>query len=108
MCLDMQNKYHNRKTVVDGIVFDSKAEASRYGTLKLFSRAGLITDLQLQVPFLIVVNGQKICKYIADFVYTEEGRQVVEDVKGVRTREYIIKRKLMAAVFGIKITEVHK
>lgn len=104
----MRNKYHNRKTVVDGIVFDSKAEASRYGTLKLFSQAGLITDLQLQVPFLIVVNGQKICKYIADFVYTEEGRQVVEDVKGVRTREYVIKRKLMAAVFGITITEVHK
>lgn len=100
------NKYRNKKTVVDGITFDSRREASRYGVLKIMQAAGLITNLRLQVPYVIAVNGQKICRYVADFVYLENSREVVEDVKGVRTREYILKRKLMFAVFGIEIKEV--
>lgn len=100
------SKYRNKKTVIDGITFDSRREASRYGVLKIMQAAGLISGLRLQVPYVITVNGEKICKYVADFVYQENGREVVEDVKGVRTREYILKRKLMFAVFGIEIKEV--
>jgi hypothetical protein len=92
--------------MVDGIMFDSKAEASRYSLLRILLDQGKISDLELQVPFVIEVNGLKICKYIADFVYTINGQRVVEDVKGVRTPEYKLKRKLMSAVFGIEIQEI--
>lgn len=99
-------KFGNKKTVVDGIKFDSKAEATRYSTLKVLEKTKVVTELQLQVPFTFVVNGVKVCKYVADFVYCIDGRTVVEDVKGVRTREYKLKRKLMLAVFGIEIQEI--
>lgn len=98
-------KYRNVKTKVDGITFDSKRESVRYCELKLLAKTRKITDLRLQVPYVIRVNGEKICKYIADFVYNEDGNEIVEDVKGVRTREYILKRKLMKAVYGIEIRE---
>ncbi len=90
------NKYGNKKTVIDGITFDSKKEANRYCELKILLRAGQITDLKLQVPFELcpASKGERGIKYIADFVYTEKGKKVVEDVKGKRTDVYIIKRKL--------------
>ena len=107
------NKYGNRKTTVDGRTFDSRKEAIRYAELALMQRAGLISDLQTQVPFEIIPaqkrNGRTIerpVKYIADFVYTENGEQVVEDTKGMKTKEYIIKRKLMLYEFGIQIKEI--
>lgn len=102
-------KYHNVPTVVDGIRFDSKKEAHRWSELKLLQRAGQISDLRRQVRHDLVVNGIKICAYVADFTYTDEAahRPVVEDVKGgIRTREYILKKKLMRACLGIEITEV--
>lgn len=102
------NKYNNIKTVVDGIKFDSKGEASRYTELKLLQRAGEINDLQLQVPFVLYSKNQhggKV-KYIADFTYFDRnGIYVVEDFKGVRTAEYKLKRRLMAEIHGIKILE---
>lgn len=100
-----QSKYRNVKTVVDGMQFDSKKEAARYGQLKLLQRAGKISDLRLQPKFDIVVCGTKICKYIADFEYIENGIAIVEDVKGKRTREYILKKKLVKAVLKIDILE---
>jgi hypothetical protein len=101
------SKYRAVKTTVDGIVFASKREAKRYGELKLLERGGYIRKLELQPAYLIEINGFKICKYIADFRYFEGARRVVEDVKGVRTREYRIKRKLVEALYpGTKITEV--
>ena len=99
------SKYGNEKTEVDGIVFDSKLEAARYGDLKLLLRAREIENLRLQVPFKFEHNGITICTYVADFVYLENGVEVVEDSKGKRTREYSIKRKLMLAFYGIKIRE---
>ena len=107
-------KYGNRKTVVDGIVFDSKREATRYAELKLLQRAGEIFDLQRQVPFTLIPkqtrDGKVIerpCVYKADFVYKEkDGTEVVEDVKGVCTKEYRIKKKLMLWQFGIVVKEV--
>lgn len=110
------SKYHSRKVTVDGITFDSAKEARRYGELKLMEKAGEIYDLQRQVPFVVIPvqkdeNGKVIereVKYIADFTYKEKGslRRTVEDTKGLKTKEYIIKRKLMLWRNGIRIKEV--
>ena len=107
------NKYGNRKVIHDGIEFDSVKEAHRYCELKLMQRAGVISDLQLQVPFELIptqrIDGklaEKAVNYVADFVYQQNGAQVVEDTKGVRTKEYIVKRKMMLWVHCIRIREV--
>ena len=90
------NKYRNIKTTVDGIRFDSKREAERYSELKLLERAGIITDLKLQPKFELIPkhNGNRALTYIADFSYTEGGEKIVEDVKGMETKEFKIKKKL--------------
>jgi hypothetical protein len=98
-------KYRAVKTTVDGIVFDSKREASRYLELRVAEKAGAITNLRLQVSFALVVNRMLICQYEADFVYVRDGAEIVEDAKGKRTREYSIKKKLMYACHGIRILE---
>jgi len=104
----MMSKYGATKTVIDGIRFDSKKEAVRYGQLKLLQRAGHISGLELQKTYRLEINGHLICKYIADFEYLERGVPVVEDVKSAFTRKlpvYSIKRKLMGAIYGIEIRE---
>lgn len=109
-----QMKYGNRKTVLDGMVFDSQHEAHRWVELKYMERAKLIKNLSRQVPFLLIPaqrdgNGKVIereCKYIADFVYEQDGKTVVEDAKGMRTDAYKIKRKMMLEKYGIVIKEV--
>jgi len=100
-------KYRNQPITIDGLRFDSQAEARRWQQLKLLERAGVILELQRQVTFPIAWNGIKICSYRADFVYRETatGEQVIEDVKGMLTPEYRIKAKLMAAQ-GLPIREV--
>ena len=105
------SKYHNTKTTLDGITFDSKKEATRYAELKLLSRSGLIQNLRLQVPFELIPKqaGERAVKYIADFVYDENGETVVEDTKSEITRAnptYILKRKLLLWVHGLRIKEV--
>lgn len=99
------SKYRNKKTVVDNIEFASKREATRYQDLKLMQQAGLIHDLELQKQFLLEVNDVKIGSYFADFVYQENGQRVVEDAKGLRTRVYQIKKKLMLALHNVSIRE---
>lgn len=102
-------KYGNKKTVVDGIEFDSKKEAKRYGELKLLLKAGNIGLLQWQVDYELVVNGKIVAKYRADFVYIENGQTVVEDVKSEATRKlpvYRLKKKLMKEIYSIEIREV--
>lgn len=119
-----KSKYHSRKITRDGATFDSVKEYRRFCELSLLERAGAITDLQRQVEFVLiptqrepdsigkrggVIKGKVIeqaVKYVADFVYTENGKKVVEDTKGFRTKDYIIKRKLMLWVHGIKIKEI--
>jgi hypothetical protein len=98
-------KYGVYHPVIDGIKFQSKKEADRYGMLKLLQRAGKISDLKLQVSFALDVHGTHICNYIADFTYLDRSGFVVEDVKGVKTRVYNIKKKLMLALYNIKIKE---
>ena len=123
------NKYHNRKvTTFDGIEHASQKEANRWCELKLLERAGKITDLDRQVKFTLIPaqyeyefdkvvkakgklpKGKLIereCAYIADFVYADEnGHLIVEDTKGFKTKEYVIKRKLMLYVHHVKIKEV--
>jgi hypothetical protein len=103
-------KYGNRKTVVDGITFDSAKEARRYGELKLLERAGQIVDLRVQPEFELDVKGVRVCKYRADFAYREHGGStVVEDVKSPITAKnptYRIKSKLLYAIYGIQVREV--
>ena len=110
------NKYKNKKVKVSGITFDSRKEARRYGELKYMLKAGKIKDLKRQVKYILIpsqrnANNRVIereCAYIADFVYTdtETGETIVEDVKGLRTDVYKIKRKLMLERYGIRIKEV--
>lgn len=108
------NKYHNTKITVDGHTFDSKKEARRYKELKYLEKLRMITDLKLQTVFELIptqkrADGktERAVSYRADFTYYDsDGNYVVEDVKGVRTAEYKIKRKLMLQVHGITIKEV--
>ncbi|MDE7425362.1 MAG: DUF1064 domain-containing protein [Lachnospiraceae bacterium] len=110
-------KYHNKLTEIDGIKFHSRKEAERYTILKLMEKSGGISNLELQKKYVLiptipaapgVCSAQRSCCYIADFVYTDNktGRTVVEDVKGMRTEVYKIKKKLMRYIHGIIIQEV--
>ena len=103
-------KYLAKKTTIEGITFDSLTEAARWRELRLLEKCGEIVDLAVHPKYPIVVNGQKICNYIADFQYNDkDGRRVVEDVKSPVTRKlpaYRLKKKLMQAVHGITIVEI--
>ena len=111
------SKYGNFKTEIDGIVFDSKHEATRYVELKYMERAGLISHLERQKVYTLIgpqkdKDGKVIerpVKYIADFVYRDhDGKLVVEDAKSPATRTdvYVLKRKLMLSIYGIRVQEV--
>ncbi len=124
------SKYRSRKVIKDGVTYDSRKEYRRYCELLLLERAGVITDLQRQVKFELIPaqyetvprysdkTGKRLkdgrrcieqaVSYYADFVYTDAktGERVVEDTKGMKTEKYIIKRKLMLWLHGIRIKEV--
>ncbi len=100
-------KYRNEPTTVDGFTFASKKEAKRYQDLEILRRREEIFNLTLQPKYPIIVEGIKICDYVADFSYQTRltGETVVEDTKGVKTPVYRLKRKLVKAVYGIEILE---
>ena len=102
------SKFNNKKTVVDGFTFDSKKEAARWCELKLLGRAGEITGLLRQVSFELIpkCGKNRAVKYIADFVYCENGETIVEDVKGFRTDVYKLKKRMMLDKHSIEIREV--
>lgn len=101
------SKYFSRITVIDGIKFHSRREAQRYAELKLHVKAGNLVSFERQVPFVCAVNDVKVCTYYADFVtYSKDGQRTVEDVKGFRTDIYKLKKKLVEALYGIKIMEI--
>lgn len=121
------NKYHSRKITVGGITFDSKREARRYQELYFQQRAGEISGLELQKRFELIPaqyetyarygkkgrrlkDGQRCIEkavfYVADFTYQKDGKTVVEDTKGFRTKDYVLKRKMMLYFHGIRIKEV--
>lgn len=105
-----KNKYNARR--YNG--YDSEREYRRAQKLKLLQNAGLISELREQVKYVLIpaqrnADGRLLereCSYYADFVYSKDGSTIVEDTKGVRTPEYIIKRKLMLMVHGITIKEI--
>ena len=106
-------KYYSKKVTRNGITFDSKKEANRYSELVLLERAGKIHSLERQVKFELIpsqrIDGkvvERACHYVADFVYQENGKTIVEDTKGYKTKDYIIKRKLLLFLKGIRIKEV--
>ena len=124
----MKNKYGNRKVFADGMQFDSVHEYRRYVELKLLQAAGAISDLRCQVRYELIPpqyvterryskTGKRLqdkqkrversVEYVADFVYVDkDGSEVVEDAKGKRTKDYVIKRKLMRYIHNITIQEV--
>ena len=126
----MRSKYGNRKCTFQGIVFDSRHEMQRYKDLYLLQKAGEITNLRTQVAFMLIPEQREIshelykagpnkgklkpgklierkCEYIADFVYMDkDGNYIVEDAKGMHTKEYLIKRKLMLYMHKIRVIEV--
>lgn len=106
-------KYRSVKTEINGVVFASKAEASRFLELRALESSGAISGLALQPSFeilpAITLDGkkQRAIKYTADFEYLDAlGNRVIEDVKGMPTREYRLKRRLMKQVHGIEVKEV--
>lgn len=102
-----KGKYHARKTIIGGTIYASQKEAKRCEELKLLEKAGHIRNLDLQPKFPMIVNGVKVCTYIADAAYFENNARVIEDVKGVKTPVYRLKRKLLLALFpGIDHREV--
>ena len=118
-------KYHNKKVEYEGKVFDSMKEKRRYCQLQLLEKYGSISDLRLQVPFVLIPAiyedeiiqlktktkvkqkcVQRATTYVADFVYEQDGKTIVEDTKGFRTKEYELKKKMMRAFLGIEIKEI--
>ena len=93
------NKYRNQKVMMDGELFDSKGEADRWAQLKLMARARVIHSVSRQPRFVLCVNAQEVCEYRADFAYWENGRQVIEDFKGIITPVARLKRKLFMALY---------
>lgn len=105
------SKFNAKRTTVDGITFDSRREADRYLVLKGMEEDGLIEDLRRQVRYELVpafdVDGRhyRPVYYVADFVYVEDGKEVVEDVKGMITDVYKLKSKLFARRYGMNVKE---
>lgn len=98
-------KYNAVAVKTDEGRFDSKMEYRRYLDLTMMERAGVISNLRRQVKYPIVIDGVLVCTYVADFVYLQDGQEVVEDSKGYRTPEYRQKKRLMKEVMGIEILE---
>lgn len=103
-----KSKYGNQKVVFDGRTFDSKKEMRRYIELRARLIKGEVQELECQVPYVLSIDETKVCTYIADFTYLENGQLVVEDVKSKATRKiatYRLKSKLMKAIHNIEIKE---
>ena len=125
MALRQYQKYKNKRVEFDGLIFDSLKEKRRYCELQILQKQGIISDLRLQVPYELLPAiyeditiqlktktktkrklVQRATTYVADFVYTRDGKEMVEDVKGFRTKEYELKKKMMRSLLGIEIQEL--
>lgn len=111
--LSQRSKYRAVPTVVDGIRFASKKEARRYQELKLLQKSCKIFDLEIQPRFVLTVNGKSVGAYVGDFKYFTsftdaaiDANPIIEDVKGMKTPVYRLKKKMMLAIYGIEIQEV--
>lgn len=125
MAFKQYQKYKNKRVEFDGLIFDSLKEKRRYCELQILQKQGMISDLRLQVPYELLPAiyedvtvqlktktktqrklVQRATTYVADFVYTRDGKEVVEDTKGFRTKEYELKKKMMRSLLGIEIQEL--
>jgi len=104
------SKYKNKKVALDGYIFDSMGEAERYSELKMLQAAGHIKNLVIKPVYPLKVNNVLVCSYEPDFEYVDNitQRSVTEDFKGVRTPVFVLKKKLMRAVYGIDILETKR
>lgn len=100
------SKYRAKQCLVDGIRFASQAEGRRFAALKIELLAGEIEGLELQPRFPFEIDGERMFVYIADFAYLRKGKEVVEDVKGVKTPVYKLKKKIIEKTYKIKIKEI--
>ena len=102
------NKYRNKKILYKGIKFDSQKEFYRYLVLEDMMKKNKISDLRLQVPYVLIDKScfGRAIKYVADFVYKKDNQIIVEDVKGVKTPVYRLKKRMLAERYGIEIKEV--
>ena len=107
-----RSKYGNKKTINNGVTFDSVRESSRWSRLVLMEKTGFISNLERQIPFELIPKQrlssgkcERSLKYILDFRYVKDGVMIWEDSKGKRTADYIIKRKLMKFIYNIEILE---
>ena len=98
-------KYFAKPITIDGVRFASTKEGKRYQELKLLERAGEISRLELQPRYDITINGVKVCTYVGDFRYFTKAKQVLEDVKGMKTPLYRLKAKLVRALYNVEILE---
>lgn len=99
----MTTKYHSQKIGK----YASKRESHRASELSLMQACQAIAELEEQVKYVLIPkqDGERAVTYTADFRYRENGKLVVEDCKGMKTQQYIIRRKLMLWVHGIRILE---
>ena len=100
-----KSKYFSQPVIIDGLRFASKKEGARYRELKLLEKAGHIKNLELQPRYDFIINGVNCGHYKADFRYFENGKRIVEDVKGVRTPVYTLKSKLLKALYNVEVLE---
>lgn len=104
-----KKKYGNIRTKTKDGWFDSQGELHRWYFLKDLQKNGHIFKLERQISFSLDVNGQHICRYVADFTYTlPDGTAVVDDFKGMVTETFRLKKKLMKAIHGIDIKVTKK
>lgn len=101
-----KSKYNASRVAIDGVTFHSKKEGRRYKELLILQKAGVISDLVLQPKFPFVMGNKKMFTYIADFMYKCQGKEVIEDVKGVRTDVYRLKKKIIEQQFKVEIREI--
>ena len=106
--LRRRSKFNNRKVMLQGVTFDSKAEAAHYLRLKALLEEGRIAELEIHPRFELHLNGYRICRYHADFsfVAVSTGQRIVQDVKGYRTAVYRLKKRLFRAIYGFDIQEI--
>jgi hypothetical protein len=106
--MPLRSKYGAKAVVIDGIRFASRKEGRRYAELKLLAKAGEISNLQLQPEYVFEAHGVVVFRYFGDFQYYDNRlkRRVVEDVKGIKTPVYRLKKKIIEATHDIEIMEI--
>lgn len=101
------NKFHNKKIKVDGVVYDSTKEYERHCYLQLLEKSKDICNLRFHdKKDQITLIDDPVVRYIPDFCYDEDGKHIVEDFKGVQTKEFILKKKMIISMIKKGIIDI--